>query len=1003
MSLPNYLAKIKSSGIYRFVWDKSEVAGTPAETLRLVVGYSEKGPFNTPTYIQSASEFIQIYGNINKKLERRGVYFHRLALQALTAGPILALNLKKFDKETVQAISFAPDQTMFKELMEGETEIRANIQDLGIEDIYDTNRFWVLDANKMQNKTQHYVSISATDSRECSNTIFMRGAKVDGYNLSVSEWYSSATTEEIPSYFEGYESLKIEDFFAEIYVFRGQFTKEIASSNELSKYFNIDKDGNVTVKRYLENAFGEKVDGLVALSQNENSNFIKRYEGILLPNFKNSQNQYISLDLLFNSDNYEHKMLMDFNIEKLEDGDITVDTLQTSGYNKDFSGILEQMISNIEDPEAYEAIRSRISIFNNYSIVPEISFVTGYQDGKWEYKNAEYVAEPHFYVYDVKLEDLTPEQFNSMGVLVGDRFLGEGGKVATLTSTKEEAVYETIEPENKEMNTGASKADMAAMFGGSALAKDGNNEIVNTLLKEEGLVVGEASVLRSEMFVAGENGVNKTITIKAQLQGYENFDIMYFEDTESAWKKLNITDPEGHFTYGPAAGFPVPANMAIEGALANYIQFIGKNVCDAKLTLQVCDMSGNVLSSCTTEIKVGEKQQQIAGYKTSLVFDTEVNTFGGLYLAKCNRPISADNSTMVPVYLKGYEYGKYENENGKLVDNSKPASGTQWDKLQWQQFILSALTDYRGIRTALTSRQDVDYRYIVDTFEGFVEAECKAKIATIAKEKDNALAFLNFPSAYTFTNCDYTSFTDNNNRFQVKYIKDGGNKVKNPAVLFSLVSEANGASYVSYNTPLTFTDGTVKTYVPSAALVSNNFMQKYTSRQPYYIVAGPNYGRIIFDGCVGPDYNFSRADLDILEPMGVNCMVYVPRKGTYINSNQTAKQNPVTALSKVHVRELVIFLQDEIEALLQNYQWEFNTQALRDTVKAKADTICENVKANGGLYAYVNRCDSSNNTNDVIDNEMFVLSTEIEPSRGAGKMVQELTIHKTGGLTATIK
>lgn len=843
MSLPNYLAKIKSSGIYRFVWDKSEVAGTPAETLRLVVGYSEKGPFNTPTYIQSASEFIQIYGNINKKLERRGVYFHRLALQALTAGPILALNLKKFDKETVQAISFAPDQTMFKELMEGETEIRANIQDLGIEDIYDTNRFWALDANKMQSKTGHYVSISATDSRECSNTIFMRGAKVDGYNLSVSEWYSSATTEEMPSYFEGYENLKIEDFFAEIYVFRGQFTKEIASSNELSKYFNIDENGNVTVKRYLENAFGEKVDGLVALSQNENANFVKRYEGILLPNFKNSQNQYISLDLLFNSDNYEHKMLMDFNIEKLDDGDITVDSLQTTGYNKDFSGILEQMIANIEDPKAYEAISSQISIFNNYSIVPEISFVTGYQDGKWEYKNADYVVEPHFYVYDVKLKDLTPEQFNSMGVLVGDRFLGEGGKVATLTGTKEEPVYETVESENKE----------------------------------------------------------------------------------------------------------------------------------------------------------------IVGYKTSLVFDTEVNTFGGLYLVKCNRSISADNSTMVPVYLKGYEYGKYENENGVLVDNSKPKSGSQRDKLQWQQFILSALTDYRGIRTALTSRQDVDYRYIVDTFEGFVESECKAKIATIAKEKDNALAFLNFPSAYTFTNCDYTSFTDNNNRFQVKYIKDGGNKVKNPAVLFSLVSEANGASYVSYNTPLTFTDGTVKTYVPSAALVSNNFMQKYTSRQPYYIVAGPNYGRIIFDGCVGPDYNFSRADLDILEPMGVNCMVYVPRKGTYINSNQTAKQNPVTALSKVHVRELVIFLQDEIEALLQNYQWEFNTQALRDTVKAKADTICENVKANGGIYAYVNRCDESNNTNDVIDNEMFVLSTEIEPSRGAGKMVQELTIHKGGGLTATIR
>ena len=51
MSLPNYLAKIKSSGIYRYVFDKSLVPPQAAETLRLVVGYSEKGPFNTPVYL----------------------------------------------------------------------------------------------------------------------------------------------------------------------------------------------------------------------------------------------------------------------------------------------------------------------------------------------------------------------------------------------------------------------------------------------------------------------------------------------------------------------------------------------------------------------------------------------------------------------------------------------------------------------------------------------------------------------------------------------------------------------------------------------------------------------------------------------------------------------------------------------------------------------------------------------------------------------------------------
>jgi phage tail sheath protein FI len=80
-----------------------------------------------------------------------------------------------------------------------------------------------------------------------------------------------------------------------------------------------------------------------------------------------------------------------------------------------------------------------------------------------------------------------------------------------------------------------------------------------------------------------------------------------------------------------------------------------------------------------------------------------------------------------------------------------------------------------------------------------------------------------------------------------------------------------------------------------------------------------------------------------------------------------------------------------------------NTQALRDTIKAKADAICEKIMNNGGIYAFVNVCDETNNTPEVIDNEMIILDTEIEPARGAGKMVHQLTIHKTGGLTSSTK
>ena len=376
--------------------------------------------------------------------------------------------------------------------------------------------------------------------------------------------------------------------------------------------------------------------------------------------------------------------------------------------------------------------------------------------------------------------------------------------------------------------------------------------------------------------------------------------------------------------------------------------------------------------------------------------DGEEFTFNGVAtsVVKCNHFASVTNTGVKPIYFEGYTY-----------DYSGPKSDVARDKgkLDWHKYLLSALTEYEGIRVGLTSRKDIDYRYIIDTFEGLVDSELHSELSLIAKEKDNAVAFLNFPSMKTFKTCTYASFTDNKGKLQIKYIKEGANKTKAPSLLFSLASEVNGASFASYNTPVIFSDGTVRTEVPSAALVSNDFMDKYLTREPYYVVAGPKYGRIIATGMIGPDYNFTRADLDILEPMGVNCMIYRPTFGTFVNANQTAKQTPKSALSSINVRELVIYLQDEIGKILQSYQWEFNNQNTRDAIKSKADFVCESARQNGGIQAYLNVMDDSNNTPDIIDNEMCVISTSIEPGRGMGKMIHELTIYRTGGMSANIK
>lgn len=689
MSLPNYLAKIKSAGMYRFTFDKSQIPPKAAETMRLVVGYSEKGPFNNPVYIDNKQDFINLFGNISKRLERKGIFFHRLALQALSAGPILALNLKPFRNisgndgtmEQVTYVSFNPCDVV--------NNAAIATSSLNVLDLFDRDRFWKIDADQLAYKINKkeggtntlslnsYINIAATEAKEQSCSIFVRKCHnndVKQYNISVRDWYNSSE-DEMPEYLEGYEDTLIKDFFAEVYVFRGQFT-EALTTGVLSPYFNEGALNN----EYMNN-FNEPADALAALSNDPNSNFIGLYRGCLLPYFKDQLNNYVSLDIVFNADKENHKMIM-----KLDDT------------------IIEDVLDKSE----------------------------------------------------------------------------------------------------------------------------GHNKLTHW---------------------AGGVGWNN---------------------------------------------------------------------------------------------------------------------------ASPNQ-----SSALKPTYITGYEYGT-------LTRTSKAH--------EIHKKSLEMLTD-KGIFSALTNHVDSEYHYIVDTYSALLNdnpefpiGNAKINISLVAKEKDNCLALMNAPALADLQKI---------NGFTMSSFEKG--EYKNQ---FKLPAEVDGASFCAFYTPLVFTDSSVKTVVPSAALVSNNFIEKWNSRQPYYIVAGPNYGRMEYEGLVGPDYNYARTDLDVYEPMGINCMVYIPRKGTFINSNQTAKQVPVSALSKVHVRELVIYLQNEIEAMLQNYQWELNTQALRDSVKTKADTILEKVKANGGVYDYINTCDGSNNTPEVIDNEMIILDTAIEPARGAGKMVQRLTIHRTGGISS---
>ena len=1023
MSIPVHLQSFKSSGIYRLTFDKSTILNQDTNIMRLVVGYSEKGPFNTPVYIKSISDFKAVYGDVSKKMEKRGVWFNRLALQALAAGPILCLNLKKFDGETVGASNIDTDFNSDNPISNVEVKV---------EDIFDTTRFWVLSADKLGEikdtngkDLSGYIRIAATNTNNTSATYFIRkasGQKVAGYNVTVSDWYKDSG-EDVPEYLQNNLNCKMSDFIAEIYVFKGKFnTAQVLASETLSNYFVVN-DNKLQLKPYVKNVYGEYTDTLDALYADATSGAIGHYIGSLIPLFKDKIGQYQSLDIKFNDDVEIHNLMMHFDVDALEEGRANIDLsghqfINEKAVDSDkyfnlaniFKGTAQTtVLGNSQAPVVSEKIdfsfdpnKVKVSGFNKeYTLIDDNKITGNYYVSKIDEKKFDITLKSFFSVENSEKEQVAPEfhfKFDSLDTLVDE-----------LTKLGITRVVE------KDPSTGEATGEIyyyGGVYGGTITTYDLDDEdsSTGTIDSEDGANmqtdnVDENPEFMPDAFVTSVYGFKNIENESGEkLFGNGTNDIKFDARvtviiTNTSISAKSVTSKNDN-VYGASISF-VPltdgwtwnkdAKRLESNNLKNLATYFSEGDCVVADNGTMDDDEYHMDNVYVQEVGYDVVNGKVTYFVKLTGQPYEFENSGNKYLVRIDSACNQEIGIMEPVYLEGYTY-----------KNSKPVSTSMIDKFKWQNFILSVLTDYKGIRTALLEKSEVDYRYIIDTFESYVGPSCKNVLTFLAKEKQSAFAILNFPAIKTFVKCPYASFTDSKGVFDTKYVVKGYNPSKSHSMGFSIPSDAEGASFGAFYTCLKFSDGYLDSIVPSAALVSNLFMEKYLSRQPYYIVAGPNYGVISASGLVGPDYNFCRAELDDLEPFGVNAMVYRPGFGTFINSNQTAKQTPVSALSKVNIRELVIYLQDEIEKLLQSYQWEFNNQTVRNKIKDKADSICLQIQKNGGIIDYLNVMDESNNTPEIIDNEMAVLSTHIEPGRGLGKMIHELTLYRTGMMRASI-
>jgi hypothetical protein len=149
-------------------------------------------------------------------------------------------------------------------------------------------------------------------------------------------------------------------------------------------------------------------------------------------------------------------------------------------------------------------------------------------------------------------------------------------------------------------------------------------------------------------------------------------------------------------------------------------------------------------------------------------------------------------------------------------------------------------------------------------------------------------------------------------------------------------------------------------------------------RDPWFSPAGFNRGAI--KNAVKLAWNPSKSFRDTLYAAGVNPVVSFPGQGTVLFGDKTLLAKP-SAFDRINVRRLFITLEKSIAQAAKFSMFELNDEFTRAQFIALVTPFLRDVQGRRGITDFRVVCDSTNNTQQVVDSNQFIGDIYIKPAR----------------------
>jgi hypothetical protein len=172
--------------------------------------------------------------------------------------------------------------------------------------------------------------------------------------------------------------------------------------------------------------------------------------------------------------------------------------------------------------------------------------------------------------------------------------------------------------------------------------------------------------------------------------------------------------------------------------------------------------------------------------------------------------------------------------------------------------------------------------------------------------------------------------------------------------------------------------------------------------EPWFAPAGFNRGGIRELGgtqgprVVGVTEQLKKSERDDLYQLNINPIARFPASGDIVIFGQKTMQQFASALDRINVRRLLLFLKRRIGKVAETILFDQNVNATWNRFKAQAEAILSDVQARLGITEYKLVLDETTTTADLVDRNILYAKILIKPARAIEFIVVDFVVTRSG-------